>query len=65
MKAIVQHEYGSPDVLELQEIEQPMPKDDGVLVRVYASSVNMANVDYLGGRPVGRATLIAPLPEWP
>lgn len=40
MKAIVHHEYGSADVLRLEEIEKPTPADDEVLVRVYAASVN-------------------------
>ena len=40
MKAICYTKYGSPDVLELQDVEKPAPKDDEVLVKVYASSVN-------------------------
>src|SRR5918999_2456505 len=41
MKAIVHHEYGSPDdVLELEDIEKPVVKDDEVLVRVHAASVH-------------------------
>ena len=51
MKAIVRSEYGSPDVLELREVAIPTPKDGEVLVLVHASSVNMADVDYLLGRP--------------
>ena len=34
MKAIVQEKYGSPDILELKDIDNPMFKDDEVLVRV-------------------------------
>lgn len=51
MKAIVRSEYGSPDVLELAEIAKPVPGEDELLVRVHASSVNMADVDYMLGRP--------------
>ena len=40
MKAITIHRYGSPDVLELREVERPVPKDDEVLVCVRASSAN-------------------------
>lgn len=40
MKAIVFTKYGSPDVLELQEVEKPTPKDDEVLIRVHAASLN-------------------------
>jgi NADPH:quinone reductase-like Zn-dependent oxidoreductase len=51
MKAIVRYEYGSPDVLELKDIDKPVVKDDEVLVRVQAAGVNMADVDYLRGLP--------------
>jgi len=42
MKAVVYTQYGSPDVLEIQEVDKPHPKDDEVLVKVHASSVNIA-----------------------
>ncbi|MCJ7709917.1 MAG: NAD(P)-dependent alcohol dehydrogenase, partial [Chloroflexi bacterium] len=51
MKAIVRYQYGSPDVLQLQDIDKPVVKDDEVLVRVHAAGVNMADVDYLRGQP--------------
>ena len=39
MKAIVYHNYGSPDVLKLEEVQKPVPQDDEVLVKVIAASV--------------------------
>ena len=51
MKAFVRSEYGPPDVLQLVDVENPVPKNDEVLVRVRATSVGMADVDYLLGRP--------------
>src|SRR3954465_7681756 len=51
MKAIVYTEYGSPDVLQLKEVEKPTPKDDEVLVKVYAASVNAAESHMVRGEP--------------
>ena len=51
MKAIVQAKYGSPDVLELQDIEKPVVKDDEVLVRVRAASANPADWHFMRGLP--------------
>jgi len=51
MKAVVYHEYGSPDVLELQEIEKPVVNDDQVLVRAHAASVNWLDWHFLTGTP--------------
>lgn len=52
MKAIVHNTYGSPDVLEFQEIEKPVVTDDGVLVRVRAASVNPVDLYTLTGIPL-------------
>ena len=40
MKAIVCTKYGSPDVLQLQEVAKPAPKDDEVLIKIHAASIN-------------------------
>ena len=49
MRAVVRERYGSPDVIELREVEKPALVDDGVLVRVRAVSVNP--VDWYGLAP--------------
>ncbi len=51
MKAIVQDRYGSPDVLQFREIDQPVPTDNEVLVRVHAASVNARDWHVMRGDP--------------
>jgi NADPH:quinone reductase-like Zn-dependent oxidoreductase len=51
MKAIIQTKYSSIDAFELKEIEKPTPRDDEVLVEVYASSVNYNNLAFMRGKP--------------
>jgi NADPH:quinone reductase-like Zn-dependent oxidoreductase len=51
MQAIVTTQYGSPDVLELKEVETPAPGDNEVLIRVYAAAVNAADWHLLRGEP--------------
>ena len=53
MKAIVHHQYGPPDVLKLQEIDKPVPKEDELLVRVHAASINI--LDWYGITGLGIA----------
>jgi NADPH:quinone reductase-like Zn-dependent oxidoreductase len=51
MKAIVYHRYGTPDALHLAEVAKPSPRDNELLVKVYASSVNSWDWDLLRGKP--------------
>jgi len=51
MKAIVYTEYGSPDMLQLKDVEKPVPADDEVLVKVHAVSVNAADLHLLRADP--------------
>jgi NADPH:quinone reductase-like Zn-dependent oxidoreductase len=52
MKAITYTEYGSPDVLQLTEVEKPTPKDHEVLIKIRAASVNPLDWRLLRGRPL-------------
>ncbi len=51
MKAIVYHKYGLPDVLKLEEVQKPTPRDDEVLVKAHAASVNSWDWNLLRGTP--------------
>ena len=52
MKAIVYHNYGSPDVLKLEEVKMPTPADDEVLIKIHAVSVNRSDWEGLVGKPL-------------
>ncbi len=51
MKAIVYTQYGPPEVLHHTEVEKPVPKDNEVLVRILAASINQLDWHYLRGKP--------------
>ena len=51
MKAIVYTKYGSPDILELNELEKPTPKGNEVLIKICAASVNPLDWHFMRGSP--------------
>lgn len=54
MKAIVFTKYGKTDVLELKVIDKPVPKEDEVLIKVYAASINDWDLGLFQGDPINR-----------
>lgn len=54
LKAIVYTKYGGPEVLQVKEIEKPFPKDDEVLIKVYAASINDWDFGLLQGDFINR-----------
>ena len=51
MKAVTRTKYGGPEVLEVRDIPQPEPKDDEILVRVHATTVNRTDCGILTATP--------------
>ncbi|UCF09930.1 MAG: NAD(P)-dependent alcohol dehydrogenase [Candidatus Bipolaricaulota bacterium] len=52
MRAIVYTRYGSPDVLQLQDVPRPAPADSEVLIRIHATTVTTANLANISGKPI-------------
>lgn len=51
MKALVYKKYGPPEVLELKEVEKPVPEDNEVLIKVHAASIAFSDVALVKGEP--------------
>lgn len=60
MKAIVWVGYGSTDALQLKEMEKPIPKNNEVLVKVHAASINSWDLELLGSRSSGLGRFLKP-----
>ena len=64
MKAIVYTKYGPPDVLKLKEVEKPTPKDNEILIRVYATPVNYGDITARNFRKISPRKFTMPFPLW-
>ena len=51
MKAVIYTKYGSPDVLQIKEVDKPIPKDNEVLIKVYATTVNRTDCATIRAKP--------------
>ena len=51
MKAVIYEKYGPPEVLQLKEIENPVPTGNKVLVKIHASSINYGDRMLVSGKP--------------
>jgi NADPH:quinone reductase-like Zn-dependent oxidoreductase len=60
MKALIRDRYGPPEVLEIRDVDQPTPRDNEVLVRVHAASINDWDWTLLQERPPFPIRLVAP-----
>jgi NADPH:quinone reductase-like Zn-dependent oxidoreductase len=52
MRTAIRKKYGPPDVLELKEIARPLPKDNEVLIKIHATTVNRTDTGFLRGKPL-------------
>jgi NADPH:quinone reductase-like Zn-dependent oxidoreductase len=64
MRAIVHREYGPPEVLKLEEVDRPVPKDGDLLVRVHATTVNFGDLLARDFKNAPLSEFHMPLPLW-
>lgn len=65
MKAVVCDRYGPPDVLRLEDVERPVPREDEVLVKIHATTVNRTDCGVRSGKPlIGRVVTGLRRPKW-
>ena len=65
MKAIIYTKYGGPDVLQLKEVEKPIPKDKEVLIRIYATALNYGDLLARNVKGVSLRNFTMPIPFYP
>jgi NADPH:quinone reductase-like Zn-dependent oxidoreductase len=64
MKAIIYTEYGPPEVLKLREVEKPVPADNEILIRIYATSVNYGDITARNFKNISPRDFNMPFPLW-
>jgi NADPH:quinone reductase-like Zn-dependent oxidoreductase len=64
MKAVICTEYGSPEVLQLKEIEKPTPKENEILIRIYATPVNFGDITARNFRKISPRKFSMSFPFW-